>query len=237
MKTLAKTITVVSIATLTAVGTTKLDLNTYAGSAEKNNKTSIDIYFPQEEFLLNKTQYLNEVTVHAYSSNRINSLIEFKPDLTLDVDVTALVTAESLSKQIKFAPMQPVVETEPVAGEEAYLTELIRFKPTENEVSDLELNALIQFVPDEIDSNPVTEPLSIDQLVKFTPSILNNETIVEPMSALDELIKFTPSTALYQGEIVEPQSISDLVKFQPSNWENELVEEPVTDCNTELVNK
>ncbi|POY38517.1 hypothetical protein C3K47_03740 [Solitalea longa] len=237
MKTLVKTITVVSIATLTAVGTTKLNLNTYSGSEEKNSKTSIDIYYPQEESLLNKTQYLNEVTVHAYSSTRMNSLVEFKPDLTLDVDVTALATAERLSKQIRFAPMQPVVETEPIAAEEAYLAELIRFKPTEIEVSDLELNALIQFVPDEIDSNPITEPVSIDQLVKFTPSSLNNETIVEPISKLDELIKFTPCTALYESEIIEPQSINDMVKFQPLNWENELVEEPVTDCNSELVIK
>ncbi|MCO4291789.1 hypothetical protein NF867_02810 [Solitalea sp. MAHUQ-68] len=241
MKTLVKTITVVSIATLTTIGTTKLNINTFAGSTEANEK-ALDIYFPAEENTPTKTQQLAEVTVHAYSIEKLNALVEFKPSINedADVDVSDLTKIQGLDEKIKFIPSQQEVEFEPSSITDKSIEELIKFTPSEtfdNESSELELNALIKFVPSEMDLNSVVEPLSIEQMLKFTPSELSSESIIEPVSTLDQLIKFTPSIASRDSEIIEPVSIEELVKFQPSNWENELVEEPGTNSNTEMIIK
>ncbi|MCO4291790.1 hypothetical protein NF867_02815 [Solitalea sp. MAHUQ-68] len=240
MKTLVKTITVVSIATLTTLGTTKLNISTFSGNSEADEK-SLDIYFPSEENIPTRPQHLAEVTVHAFSTSKLNALVEFKPSSIIeDVDVSDLTAIQELDEKIKFVPSQQEVEFEPASTSDKSIEELIKFKPSatfDNESTETELNAFIKFVPSEIDVNSIIEPLSMEQMVKFTPSELSSESIVEPVSSLDQLIKFTPSAALVDSEIIEPVSIDELVKFQPSNLENELVEEPGTNCNTELVIK
>ncbi|UKJ08665.1 hypothetical protein [Solitalea lacus] len=234
MKTLFKTVTVVSIATLTAIGTTKLNINTYSGTTKKQENTSaLNIYIPKE----------SKIKVMATEAAAITSaerkIIADNMKVASDLETTNLLTpAQTKTKAgFYFTPASEIeVALEPVSAEDQKFNELIKFKPADIDVNEAVLNSVIAFVPSEIAVEEIVEPVSFEQLIKFSPSANDYDEIIEPASSFKELIKFKPSNVII-SEIEEPVDFTEMIKFKPIVDENQLVVEPTDNCNSTLVTK
>lgn len=218
MKTLIKTVTIVSIATLTTA-------NSYFNFSSRFNSTTqdatpiIDIYFPSEENIqaAEKSAYLNKETNAKVSGNLVE-LVKFNPRVqssSLD-----LPTDDS-HKMIN--PTDILVN----AAAEKTVDQLVHFSPSTLEFNEQSLiENMVSFKPSEIDFTTIEEPVSIDQLIKYNPEEYKSEDIIEPVIALDQLIRFSPSEEVVTS-IEEPVTVEDLVKFNLNVQEHTTIEEPV----------
>lgn len=232
MKTLFKTVTVVSIATLTAVGTTQVNFSSRFSTNEKATTPTLDIYIPTEaNAIVSNQQAVNysdwDETTNASTNVALANMVAFTPS----TDYSASLASLNESSTVNAANLL----TSYGVASTANVDELVRYSPEIAEVSEeLFLEELITFEPSDISTENIIEPVSTDDLIKFSPSDYNNQSIVEPESSLDQLIKFEPALA---SDVVEPVNIDDMVKFKTADCEPTIIEEPISSpCNyiTEL---
>ena len=232
MKTLFKTVTVVSIATLTAVGTTQVNFSSRFSNNEKTTTPTLDIYIPAEanaivsnQLAVNYSDW--DETTTASATMALANMVAFTPS----TDFSASLASLNESSTVNAANLL----TSYGVASTANLDELIHYSPEAAEISEqLFLNDVITFEPSDISTENIIEPLSTDDLIKFSPAEFNNQNIVEPESSIDQLIKFEPALA---SDLIEPVNIDDMVKFKAADCESTVIEEPISSpCNyiTEL---
>ncbi|MNS32893.1 hypothetical protein D3C72_649890 [compost metagenome] len=226
MKTLFKTVTVVSIATLTAVGTTQLNFSSRFNTTEKGTTPTFDIIMPAEANVLASNQQASALNYTAVGlSTDLTNTVAFEPSSEFSVSSLTLMDESSTLKAsdllISYGAENSVA-----------LDELIRFEPEIVDVSDqLFLDEVISFKPStDVATENIAEPMDMDDLIKFNPAEVNHENIVEPESSINQLIKFEPVLA---AEVIEPVNIDELVKFKVSDCQTSIIEEPVisSPCN------
>ncbi|MOA08242.1 hypothetical protein D3C78_1279930 [compost metagenome] len=225
MKTLFKTVTVVSIATLTAVGTTQVNFSSRFSTNEKTTTPTLDIYIPTEANAMVGNQqavtvnYIDwDETTNASANTALANMVAFTPS----ADYSASLVSLNESSTVNAANLL----TSYGVASTASVDDLIRYTPEIAEISEqLFLNDLITFEPSDISTESIIEPVSTDDLIKFNPADYNNQSIVEPESSIDHLIKFEPALA---SDVVEPVNIDDMVKFKTTDCESTVIEEPIS---------
>lgn len=234
MKALFKTVTVVSIATLTAVGTTQVNFSSrFSNTNEKTTTPTLDIYIPAEaNVMVSNQQAANsdwDETTSASANVALANMVAFTPS----TDFSASLASLNESSTVNAANLLTSYGVASTAG----VDELIHYSPEVAEISEqLFLNDLITFDPSDILTESIIEPVSTDDLIKFSPAEFNNQSIIEPESSIDQLIKFEPALA---SDVAEPVNIDEMVKFRTNDCESTIIEEPATissPCNyiTEL---
>ncbi|AFD05476.1 hypothetical protein [Solitalea canadensis] len=218
MKTLIKTITIVSIATLTTANS-HFNFSSRFNSSENDTTSTIDIRFPAEEHIF----VSNELTYHPTTGNTAGTLTELVKFIPTDH-----------SSDIDF-PVHEELQSEIIASTllindaaEQTIEELIHFTPLAIEFNEQSLiEDLISFKPATIEIENIVEPTSVEELIKFTPREISNEEIVEPLTDLDVLIKFIPSDPA-MTEIEKP-TIEELVKFNLNEQVTTTIVEPLAE--------
>lgn len=217
MKTLIKTVTIVSIATLTTA-------NSYFNFSSRFNSTTedatptIDIYFPTEENVQAAEKSANLYTTNTKVSENLTELVKFNP------------MVQSAALDLPTDESQKMINSTDIlinAAAEKTVDQLIHFAPATIEFNEQSLiENLVSFKPSEVDFTTIVEPVSVEQLIKYNPEEYNSEDIIEPVTALDQLVKFSPSEEVVTI-VEEPISIDELVKFNLDVQENTNIQEPV----------